>query len=598
MQEEINLRGSIQVVHHRSANTGMHILKGVAASPGIAVGRAFVLDPDPPVDDSQHIAPERVAGELSKFHNAVEVASAELLNAMELAKRESATVSGIVESYLLIVRDSSIIDTIVRRIESGMSAESAVAREFDVHKTLMYNARDPIMRSRAQDFEDVKERLIAAIRNRMLVHLVEAESVIVAPSVTPQDILFFKQTQTLGFATEIGGINSHACIMARDMGFPAVIGLRDVTGEIKNGDIIIVDGYSGWVVANPDTETLERYRLKSLKAEEYKAKLGELINQPTVTTDGVQISLLANVDTPDQVDSAVMSGAEGAGLVRSEVLLIHLGRYPTLEEETEWYRDMAERMYPMPLTIRAFDVGGDKFRQGIPHQEENPALGLRGIRFLLYRPDIFEQQICAILRASMYRNIRFMLPMVSMVEELDEARRLVKLCQSRLSDDGIEFDPNMQIGVMIETPAAALIADTFAEHADFLSIGTNDLAQYALATDRLNELVSDIFDALHPAVIRMVRMVVDAANRYNKSVSVCGEMAGHAAATEMLIGLGLRELSVAPRLLLELKQRIRNASAEKCRELEHELERCNSTQEVYTVLNATGTWRGKGEADA
>ena len=591
-------RGQTLIAHERSRDKRMRTLKGIPASPGIAIGPAFVLEYEEPVVDVEHVAPERVAEELSNFHNAIETASAELLNAIELAKRESATVSGIVETYLLIVRDPSLAKSIVRRIENGMSAEGAVAREFDVHKDLMYNARDPIMRSRAQDFEDVKERLIATLRNRTLVYEADSGSIVVAPTVTPQDILFFKQTQTIGFVTEIGGINSHACIMARDMGFPAVIGLRGAADEVEAGSMIIVDGYAGLLIVNPDHDTLAVYREKALRAEEYRKSLGELVSKPTVTTDDVRITLMANVDDPDQVDAAVMAGAEGVGLVRSEVLLIRLGRYPSVEEQAQWYRDMAERMYPNPLTIRAFDVGSDKFRQGIPHHEDNPALGLRGIRFLLYRPDIFEQQICAVLRASQYRNVRLLLPMISMVEELNEARRLVVHCQNRLRDEGVEFDPNLPVGVMIETPAAALMADTFAEHADFLSIGTNDLAQYALATDRTNELVADIFDALHPSVIRMVRMVVEAAARHKKTVSVCGEMAGHAAATEMLIGIGLRELSVAPRLLLELKQRIRNASFEQCQIIERRVEHCTTTQEVYAVLNGISSWRGKDDHHA
>jgi phosphotransferase system enzyme I (PtsI) len=408
-------------------------------------------------------------------------------------------------------------------------------------------------------------------------------------------MLFFKSTQTLGYVTEVGGINSHVCILARDMGYPAVIGIKGAADKIQNGDVVVVDGYAGTVVVNPDEETLERYRRKAGRAEEYRQQLGALIGQPTVTLDGMPVSLLANVDEPENVDAALMAGAEGVGLVRTEHMLMRLGRYPSVEEQTAWYRDIAERAYPKPVTIRSFDVGSDKFRQGIPHREENPALGLRGIRFLLYRPDIFEEQVCAVLRASVHRNLRLMLPMISTLEEIDAAEKVVAGCKERLTAEGVEFDRNMPLGIMIETPAAALLADTFARHADFISIGTNDLAQYALATDRTNDLVADIFDPLHPAVIRMVRMVVGAANKYGRSVSVCGEMAGHASATEMLVGLGIRELSVTPRLLLELKRRILNVSFAQCEDLVLQLDSCATTQQVYAVLNGINAWRGKDD---
>lgn len=571
------------------------MLKGIAASPGIAIGRAFVLDADQPIDEEERVAPERIAGELSRFNAALESLAAEMKNILELARRESDTVSSIVESQAMIMSDPMLAKAVATRIANGASAESAVAREFDANKAMLYNARDAVIRSRAQDFEHAKERLIAVLRNRTLSHAAGYESIVVAPTVTPQDMLYFRQTQTLGFVTEIGGLNSHACILARDMNIPAVIGIRGAADVIDKDAILIVDGYSGVVVINPDDATLEEYRSKQFRAAEYRQHLGTLIDKPTVTTDGVHVRLLANVDDPSHVDEAMMAGGEGVGLVRSEILLIQHSRYPSVDEQTAWYRDIAERAYPKPVTIRAFDVGSDKFRQGIPHHEDNPALGLRGIRFLLYRQDIFEEQVCAVLRASVHRNVRLMLPMVSMLEELEEARRIVEKCQRNLSAAGIDFDPHLPVGVMIETPAAAMMADMFAKHSDFLSIGTNDLAQYALATDRTNDLVAGIFDALHPAVIKLVRMIVEAADRHQRTVSVCGEMAGHAAATEMLIGLGIRELSVAPRLLLELKQRIINVSYAQCRELEQKLEECTTTQDVYTVLNTINEWRGKDD---
>lgn len=567
-----------------AAPHGQRTLKGIPASAGIAIGRAFVLSIDSPSLSNERIETARIPEEVTRFKAALESVGTELVHAIELARNESTNVSTIIESFLLIVGDPIISGNIVQRIETGTPAETAVMQEFDHHQNTLYNAHDSFLRDRAQDFDHVKERLVAILRNRTLSHAAARNSVVVSGSMTPQDMLFFKQTRSLGFITEIGGINSHACIMARDMGIPAVIGIRNATSDIVNNITIIVDGYAGIVIVDPSDETLREYTAKQTQAEEYRRKLGSLIHEPAVTTDGTTVCLFANVDTPKQVDAAVMVGADGFGLVRTEYMLVERGRYPSHEEQTEWYSDIAERAFPKSVTFRAFDVGSDKFREGIPHHEDNPALGLRGIRFLLYRPDIFEQQVCAILKASVHRNVRFMLPMVSVVEEFEQAQSLIAHCKKRLDEEGVEYDAQMPVGVMIETPAAALLADAFAQVADFLSIGTNDLAQYTLATDRTNELVADIFDALHPSVLKLVRMAVDAARAYEKPVSLCGELAGHAAATELLVGLGLTELSVSTSVLLELKQRIRSVSREESMALVRRVAACTKTPEVYALL--------------
>ena len=571
--------------HHGSS--GERVLKGVPASPGVAIGRAFVLSVDSPTIRHDRIRSEDIDAELARFAGAVEVSTAELHRAVEIARTEKGTVTSIIESFVHIVNDPTITAAIIDRIRHGYPAESAVVAEYDTHKAVLYGARDAFMRERAQDLEHVKERLLAAMRNRHMSHAAAADSVVVAGSVTPQDMLFFKQNSTLGFITEVGGINAHTSILARDIGIPAVIGVRNATSDIPRDATIIVDGYSGLIIVDPTPATIAEYEEKRLRAEAYRQRLGELREKASTTTDGVHVALLANVDTPDDVDVAMMQGCEGVGLVRTEFLLVHLGRYPSLEEQTAWYKDIADRAFPQPVTFRAFDVGSDKFREGIPHHEDNPALGLRGIRFLLYRPDIFAQQVFAVLRASVNRNVRFMLPMVSVYEELQQAKQIIEACRKALMAEGVEFDHEMPVGVMIETPAAALLADVFARETDFMSIGTNDLAQYALATDRTNELVADIFDACHPSVLRMIRMVVDAAETHGRSVSVCGELAGHAAATEMLVGLGIRELSVTPRLLLEVKQRVRTTSNTEARQLVEKLLRCTSTLGVHALLTGS-----------
>lgn len=574
---------------------GRLVLKGVPASPGIAMGVAFVLDPDLAVDTTEQVTTDSIVSELSRFKSALETVRDELDQAMELARQESATAVNIVESYQLVVADPLMHESIAKRIAEGITAEAGVAREFDVHWTILYNSKDAFLRSRAQDLQFVKERIIGVLRKRTLSHATDVECIVVAPHVTPQDMLFFKATKTLGYVTEVGGINSHVCILARDMGYPAVVGIKGAAALVNSNSFLIVDGYSGIVVVDPDQDTLRVYRDKASQAEQYRQQLSHLANRDAETTDGVRVSILANVDEPDHVDAALMVGADGVGLVRTEYLLMKLGRFPSVEEQTAWYRDIAERTFPATVTIRAFDVGSDKFRQGIPHGEDNPALGLRGIRFLLFRPDLFEQQILAILRASVHRNVRVMLPMISMQEEIEKARVIFDNCKQQLREQEIDFDEKIQVGIMIETPAAAMMADSFARYADFISIGTNDLAQYALATDRTNDLVADIYDPLHPAVIKLIAMIVDAADNHGRSVSVCGELAGHALATEMLIGLGIRELSVAPRLVLELKRRVLNVSFQQCVELVSRLTLCVTTQDVHAVLSTMQIRREKDD---
>ncbi|MDZ4745605.1 MAG: phosphoenolpyruvate--protein phosphotransferase [bacterium] len=584
MADGVFLWRPVNLMLRSAAPQGERTLKGIPASAGIAIGRAFVLSIDSPSVSHERIEPASIPHEVTRFKSALESVAGELVHAIDLARQESTNVSTIIESFLLIVGDPVISGNIVGRIETGTPAETAVMQEFDHHQNMLYNARDSFLRDRAQDFDHVKERLVAILRNQTLSHAAARNSIVVSGSITPQDMLFFKQTRALGFITEIGGINSHACIMARDMGIPAVIGIRNATSDIVNNITIIVDGYAGVVIVDPSDATLREYTAKQEQAEDYRRRLGKLIQEPAVTIDGATVCLMANVDTPKQVDAAVMVGADGFGLVRTEYMLVERGRYPSHEEQVEWYTDIADRAFPKTVTFRAFDVGSDKFREGIPHHEDNPALGLRGIRFLLYRPDIFEQQACAVLKASVHRNVRFMLPMVCVIEEFEQAKHLIQHCMQKLDADGFEYDASMPVGVMIETPAAALLADVFAKAADFLSIGTNDLAQYTLATDRTNELVADIFDALHPSVLKLIRMTVDAARTYEKPVSLCGELAGHAAATELLIGFGLTELSVSTSVLLELKQRIRSVSKEDCLEVVRKALACTTTSEVYAVL--------------
>ncbi|MFA6572226.1 MAG: phosphoenolpyruvate--protein phosphotransferase, partial [Bacteroidota bacterium] len=384
--------------------------------------------------------------------------------------------------------------------------------------------------------------------------------------------------------TEAGGITAHSSILARSFEIPAVIGVNEITQFVNHNDTAMVDGYAGYVIFNPSEEKIELFKIKRSEEEGHRRELGQLVKIKTSTKDGRKIHLLSNCDSPEEVDSAMMVGSEGIGLVRSEHLVLALNYFPDEQEQYKWYSEIAQRAYPNMVTIRAFDVGSDKYAEGMSKHENNPALGFRGIRFLLHREDLFITQIRAILRASKNKNIRIMLPMVSNLSQIESSKVLIEKCKDMLRQENELFDSQIPVGIMIETPAAALLAEKFAENCDFFSIGTNDLTQYTLAADRTNELVTGIYDSFHPAVLKLIKSAVDGAKKKNIPVGVCGELAGHTAATELLIGLGIDELSTVPSILLELKSRILKIKYSKSKKIAKEILNCNSFYEVTQKL--------------
>lgn len=562
-----------------------HRFKGIPASQGIVIGKAVVLRAEAFVFSAEHIEPECIPEEIDRFYSALKNSAIELQQIIDIAEKEASHVAPILETYLLILTDETVSDSIRRRIQQGFySAENAVMQEFDAQKQFFTLAKDPILRERAVELDHVKDRLLNGLRNRSISHSDAENSIIVAPSITPTDLMLFNKEGALAFITEVGGIASHASILARSLSIPAVIGVRDIAHLIHNDDLLIIDGNAGLIISNPKPETLTKFQKRKREEEENKRKLGKLATAKAETHDGRAIHLLANIDSIEDVAAAQIAGAEGIGLIRSEYLIIQRQHFPTEDEQLDWYNEIAERMYPCHVTIRAFDVGSDKYAEGLPH-EDNPALGVRGIRFLLHRKDIFKLQIKAVLRASKHRNVRLMLPMISTMDELIETKEFIEKCKSSLRKSNIPFDDRMPVGMMIETPAAALMAIDFAAQVDFFSIGTNDLTQYTLAADRTNEYVADIFDPFHPAVLRLMKITIDAAKARNIPVGICGEMAGHSAATELLIGLGVDELSVTPPLLLELKKRIRKADSLKSQTIATLALRANSGSEARKAIS-------------
>ncbi len=534
------------------------ILKGIASSPGIEQGKAALIIPEPIVIPSIKIEQERIDEEINRFEFAVKSLVDEFTDILNRMKDDKTNVSAIIETNILYLQDPYIQDGIINRIKDRYSAESAVIQEFDNQRIFFKSTKDALLRERATELDQIKERLLSALKNKCLVYNFPEGTIIIAQSVLPAEVLRFNELKIGGIITEVGGITSHSSILARTFGIPEIIDVKNALSLIKNNDNLIIDGYNGFVVVNPDQNYLERYRTRKTAEEEHKKKLGDLIKLDSETKDGKKITLLANVDFPKDVEAAILVGAEGIGLVRTEHLVISNDKIPDEDEQFRFYNEIAERAYPKPVNLRIFDLGSDKYAEGLPKRETNPALGLRGMRFLLHRLDLLETQIKAILRASKNKNVSFMLPMVTTINEVIQVKEIIEKCKKELAEKNIDFDPNIPIGLMIETPAAAIMSDELAKHCSFFSIGTNDLTQYSLAVDRDNELVSEYFDAFNPAVIRLMEMIVESAHKNNISVSICGELAGHSAATKTLIDIGIDKLSVPPSLLLELKSRVRD----------------------------------------
>lgn len=535
-------------------------LKGIPASSGIAIGKATVLLPENIVIDSNKILKGEIKFEQDRYDKASESLSKEIENLIAAVHTDSKNVIDILESNMLILSDPVLKEGIYKRIIELSTAESAIVQEFDEQKLLFLSVKDEYLRLRADELEHMKKRLIYILRHKLVDYRIKENTIVVAQNLTPADIVNFHNSGITGIITESGGIVSHVSIMARAYKIPSVIGFKNIISLIHDGDELIIDGFSGSLIINPNSTVIDDYRKKQAEIAEYHKKLGKLKDVKCKTLDGVTIKIYVNIDLREDAIAGEIAGADGVGLVRSESLIMKSGAMPNLEEQEQWYKDLVNITFPKPLTIRGFDIGSDKFAEGLPHQEDNPALGCRGIRFLLLRKDIFRTQIIAVLKASVNKNVNFMLPMISNLQEVLEAKAIIAECKAELDAQGINYDKKMPVGIMVETPAAALIADCLAKEVDFMSIGTNDLTSYTIGVDRTNDLVSEIFNPLHPAVFRLIKMAVKAAHKQHIPISICGELAAYPEAIPLLIGFGIEELSMSPAMVLEAKNIVINTN--------------------------------------
>ncbi len=549
--------------------------QGIPVAPGIAHAQVLVHWVDDEEIPLRTITASEMPEEIARFESALIATRAELLEIQQrIADAIGSKDASIFDAHLLVVEDRTLIDEVLRGLEKDRhNVEYIFHQTAERYCKTLGEIDDPYLRERVVDIEDVARRVIRHLLGKAPHALATADNphIIVSHNLTPSDTASINRELVLGFATEQGSKTSHTAIMARSMDIPAIVGLHDICTVLTTGDDILIDGYSGQLIVNPSEETLREYGHLEQRKELVEERLGLIRETSSTTSDGRHIILSANIELPDEASEVHESGAEGVGLYRTEFLYLNRAEPPDEEEQFENYRLVAERAQPQSVIIRTLDVGGDKLSESLDiPEEENPFLGCRAIRFCLQNPDIFKTQLRAILRAAAVGNVRLMYPMISSLEELRSANALLDECRNELRERGTEFRSDIEIGIMIEVPGAALVADHLAKEVKFFSIGTNDLIQYTLAVDRGNDRIAHLYEPTHPAIVRLIKNVVDAAHRQNIWVGVCGEMAGDIALTPLLIGLGVDELSASTTVVPRVKKAVQSVSLPTCISLAEE----------------------------
>ena len=559
---------------------------GAGVSPGIAQGAIHVVRDD--LDDvaRYRIEPAQIANEIGRFEAALIQTRTQILEMQQkIAESIGAKDAGIFDAHLLVVEDRTLIDEVLRKLEADLCNVEWVFQEVaSNYAETLSKIDDPYLRERALDIEDVTRRVIRNLQGKApkaFLALTEPH-ILVAHNLTPSDAATMNRERVLGIATDLGSRTSHTAIMARSLNIPAIVGLHNATEKLETGQHVLLDGTDGLLVVDPTPETFARYGELESKRVQITQKLAELRETKSTTRDGRHIVLSANIELPGDVDAVAANGAEGIGLYRTEFLYLNRTTLPTEDEQYETYRKVAERVSPDPLIIRTFDLGGDKLAPGAADvgDELNPFLGWRAIRFCLENIDIFKTQLRAILRASAVGNVKIMFPMISGVGELRRALSILAECKEELRRTGSTFSDTTEVGAMIEIPSAALSADILAREVDFFSIGTNDLIQYAIAVDRVNERIAHLYEPTHPAVLRLLKMIADAARANDIWVGVCGEMAGDIALIPLLLGLGMDELSAGATLVPRVKRAVQSLTIPECRQLVDEALELQTPSEI------------------
>ncbi len=560
------------------------ILKGIAAAPGISIAPAYLFS-----KESESVSAEKIED--------IEEALGNIDTALELSKKEMRKIfnlavdkigekrAAIFEAQMMVLDDPILIASIKERIRNErMAPEYIVEDEISKYIKIMKASNEPYMKERSHDIEDIKNRIIRNLKKKKWKSKISNDVIVVTTNLSPSDTVLLSRSNVKGYVTDFGGLTSHAAIVARSLNIPAVVGIHEATNLIHDDDLLIIDGFHGEVIVNPSDELVNEYKEKIDKLSQYDEELLKIKSLPAVTLDGKEIKLMANLDISEEMSFIVHNCADGIGLVRTEQLFEEYEVFPDENQQSEVYNKISESIYPKPVIIRAFDIGGDKVLPVDLH-EPNPMLGWRGIRLLLDNPNLFKTQIRAVLKASKHRNVWFMLPMINSLSEVIAAKKIIEECKKELLEEHIPFDSDIMVGIMIEVPSAAVLTSDFADIVDFISIGTNDLIQYLLAVDRGNEIVSTQYQEFHPAVIRTIRHIINEAGKKSLPVSMCGEMAADPFALPLLVGLGLESLSISAAGIPLHKKILRSLNYSELKQLAAECLNLKNEDEINNKLH-------------
>ncbi len=573
-----------------AGQTGERIIRGIPVSEGVCHGKVLVLGGAESLAVPQYsIGEGETAAHIERLQKALTTTRRQVLDVQQQVSRTiGSRDADIFSAHLLVLEDPALVDEVIRMIEEDkVNVEHAFKVAAARYTEALSAIDDEFLRERAADMRDVTQRVLNNLLGRMDdndLSRLEAPCIVISPDLAPSQTAVLDKRRVLGFATEIGGKTSHTAIMARSLQIPAVVGLGNVSRELVTGQHVLLDGYNGLLVISPTEQTLWEYGQLAKRQLSLETKLRDTLDKASVTFDGARIVLSANIEVPEEVEQVKACGAEGVGLYRTEYLFINRRQLPAEEEQYQAYRSVAVAVKPHPVIIRTLDLGGDKFCSHLTMAPElNPFLGWRAIRFCLQERDLFRTQLRAILRASAEGNVKMMYPMISGLQELVEANALVDECRADLRRQGVPFDENLEIGIMIEIPSAALAAPALAKRVKFFSLGTNDLIQYSLAVDRLNARIAHLYEPTHPSILRLIQMTTEAAHAQGIWTGVCGEMAADAALTPLLLGLGVDEISVAPASVPRIKHLIRRLKLSETQQLAKSALASESGEEILAA---------------